>query len=1044
MTGRRRMYPVLLALLICRSAVLVAADWPMWRHGANRGAASPEALPAELHLQWTRELPPPRPAFPHYPRLLFDGSYEPVVMGKTIFVPSMVTDSVAALDTETGAERWTFFADGPVRFAPVAWRGKVYFVSDDGHLYCVDAATGRLLWKVRGAPADRVGRKVLGNERLISRWPARGGPVLANGTVYFAAGVWPFEGVYVHAVDAETGKPAWTNADCGRIKGGLIDHGTRRDGGLSPQGYLTVAGGKLIVPSGRALPAVLDAKSGKMEPYTTGWGGRVALAKGSWYAAAIRDYFFMSGEMYGLSPQAAAVPSPQPQPELMGLEELAKATDVPLKTVQQWAEKGLLPTVERDGKRLARLYKPRSTTFLSWWTMPFRGGEGHVAQAHRRLQLDPANSKELGEPREPVLTPEAIYYSRPVNAGRAGSYRPVGTGYGGIVAYDIANPKWGVTCTHGYDRGSRIITWRTLKFDQLWRSPSRLKVHIKAGPRLYAGGPGTVAAVDIPAGGAEPKVSWQAQIKGTPARMLAADGKLLVVTANGRLYCFGGSKVQPRTHAVAAPPAPPLDEWTRRAGQILKQTGAAKGYCVALGVGSGRLVEELARQGGPHVVAIEPDAGRADAARRRLHAVGLYGARVHVLPGELASAQLPPYMASLVVSENLAGTGFEKGKAFVAGLFDVLRPYGGVACLPIPQAEHAPFAAWVQDAKLAGAKVERVGGLTLLTRAGALPGSADWTHESADAGNTFTSRDQRVRTPLGVLWFGGAVDAIFPTWDYTHAAYPSPLVVEGRMFIQVGDTLHAADIYTGRRLWEAALPRLTTKRTGHNYAACDDGVYVACDQTCLRLDPATGAKLGEIKLPAALTATKPMTWREIRLWRDCLLGASGNWLVCVDRLSGEARWKVQCAKHLASFAAGGGKVFCADCPLPDRKKKVAKAEGLLMALDARTGKPLWRRPLEVQGGQRVRPQLVYCDRSDVLLAADQTVRAYSGKDGTPLWQKAVAGRRPLMLHRDRLITQEGVLIDPRSGEPMSVRLWKGTPNRVTRGCNHAYGGEQRG
>ena len=127
-------------------------DWPQYRYDASRSASSPEQLPATLHLQWVRHLPAPRPAFPGEVRLWFDASYEPVVLGRTMFVPSMVTDSVTALDTETGAEQWQFFAEGPVRFSPVAWEGNVYFVSDDGYLYCVDAADGKLRWKFRGLP----------------------------------------------------------------------------------------------------------------------------------------------------------------------------------------------------------------------------------------------------------------------------------------------------------------------------------------------------------------------------------------------------------------------------------------------------------------------------------------------------------------------------------------------------------------------------------------------------------------------------------------------------------------------------------------------------------------------------------------------------------------------------------------------------------------------------------------------------------------------------------------------------------------------------
>jgi hypothetical protein len=171
-------------------------DWPAWRYDAGRTAASPAELPAELRLQWTRELPESCPAFPNDPRLCFDGCYEPIAAGKQIIVPSMVTDSVTALDSDTGEERWTFFADGPVRLAPVAWEGKIYFVSDDGCLYCLRADDGHLLWKFCGLPADRLPYKLLGNERLISRWPARGGPVLADLLVTHAG----------EAVDLRTGE----------------------------------------------------------------------------------------------------------------------------------------------------------------------------------------------------------------------------------------------------------------------------------------------------------------------------------------------------------------------------------------------------------------------------------------------------------------------------------------------------------------------------------------------------------------------------------------------------------------------------------------------------------------------------------------------------------------------------------------------------------------------------------------------------------------------------------------------------------------------
>jgi len=116
--------------------VVLGDDWPMWRYNAGRSGASGEQLASELHLQWVRELPSPKPAWPaSQDRLQFDASYEPVVAGKTIFIGSMVSDSVTAYDTDTGAEKWCFYCDGPVRFAPVVYKNRLYFVSDDGYLY---------------------------------------------------------------------------------------------------------------------------------------------------------------------------------------------------------------------------------------------------------------------------------------------------------------------------------------------------------------------------------------------------------------------------------------------------------------------------------------------------------------------------------------------------------------------------------------------------------------------------------------------------------------------------------------------------------------------------------------------------------------------------------------------------------------------------------------------------------------------------------------------------------------------------------------------
>ena len=252
--------PVFIVMSVFCGAVSQASaeDWPMWRFDSARSGQSPQTLPEDLGLAWVRQFPAPKPAY-RTRRIQFDAGHEPVVLGKTMYVASSHNDSVTALDTETGKTRWRFLTEGPVRLAPVAWKDRVLFGSDDGHLDCLAAADGRLLWKFRAVPSSR---KVLGNGRLISLWPVRGGPVLHQGKVYFAAGVWPFEGIFLYSLDAETGEVVWLNDGSGHLDAPHPQN-TQALGGLTPHGYLVVNGGELVVPCGQAVPARFDLDQGR-------------------------------------------------------------------------------------------------------------------------------------------------------------------------------------------------------------------------------------------------------------------------------------------------------------------------------------------------------------------------------------------------------------------------------------------------------------------------------------------------------------------------------------------------------------------------------------------------------------------------------------------------------------------------------------------------------------------------------------------------------------------------------------------------------------
>lgn len=254
-----------------------ASDWPMWRQNAGRTGVTEDSLPEKLALKWVRHLPEITPAY-HSPRLQFDAGYEPVVADGTLLIASSRNDSITAYEASSGRERWVYHSNGPIRFAPAVWKNSVCFGSDDGYFYCVELSTGQLRWKHRAVPNDR---RLLGNRRLISVWPVRGGPVVSEGKVYFAAGVWPFEGVFVYAMDIETGNVIWRNERLGYLFG-QQPHNTTAIGGLAPQGYLIVNEDELIVPCSTAYPARLNRRTGKLIEFKLPTDGGFP---GGWFAA---------------------------------------------------------------------------------------------------------------------------------------------------------------------------------------------------------------------------------------------------------------------------------------------------------------------------------------------------------------------------------------------------------------------------------------------------------------------------------------------------------------------------------------------------------------------------------------------------------------------------------------------------------------------------------------------------------------------------------------------------------------------------------------
>ncbi len=265
--GRAVLAGCSIALLVAANFAL-AADWPCHRADAARSGVTEDELGFPLGCAWTYvPSQPPRPAWPEPgkepQRIDFDYAPEPVIAGGRIYFSSSADDTIRALEAATGRLLWLFTTDGPVRFAPAVAEDRAFVASDDGLLYCLQAGTGRLLWKFRGGPRDE---RVIGNGRMISRWPLRSGVLVDDGVAYLAAGMWPSEGVFVYALDAATGRVLWVNDTCGIMYLANGKNGGQFSG-VAPQGYLAASRELLLVPTGRAVPAAFDRRTGRCVYY---------------------------------------------------------------------------------------------------------------------------------------------------------------------------------------------------------------------------------------------------------------------------------------------------------------------------------------------------------------------------------------------------------------------------------------------------------------------------------------------------------------------------------------------------------------------------------------------------------------------------------------------------------------------------------------------------------------------------------------------------------------------------------------------------------
>ena len=894
-----------------------AGDWPMFRADAARSGYCPEPLPASLELRWVVRSSPPRPAWRKSVRVTYDLAHQPILASGMVIVGSTQDDSVVALNVTDGRRRWRFFAGGPVRFAPVRWRNQVFVASDDGHLVALSLTDGRLLWKHRGGPNARM---CLGNERMISRWPARGGPVVMDDTVYYAAGIWPSGGVYIHALDAATGNVIWSNDRTGQLRMPQPHGGAEADSGVAPQGYLLATDSQLFVPTGRAVPAAFGRADGQLQHYLLQENGSMGGAR-----ILLADRFLINGGCF-----------------------LAQDTG----KLAARAGRGVF-SVLPDGV----LQFTGSKLFAYRW----EDAETYDARGNRVQYrgLRKVADVEVAEPSDEVRQAARVAESLPA----------LGNLFRSNVIFKDADAN--VARQTGLERvlaqsrpeverlGADVAPFQAAAYEQTCEV-------IAAGDDAICGSRDTVSIVNLK----DRQLRWSHPVDGNAIGLAAADGSLLVSTTEGLMYCFS-EPVSPALSPEAAEAATPPAETQRpdiaqAADEILRASRVREGLCLDLGCGDGRLALELVRRSNLYVVGLEADPAKVAQARRFLADAGVYGARVSIHEGKLTEASFPQYFADLIVSSaQLADPSARINKTLIRQL---QRPHGGAICVGQPGSFHAEHRGPLPGAgKWTHQNSNAANTLCSDDQLVRGPLEVAWYRDSVLA---IADRHAQGPAPLydrGVLVVEGVhglcglnaynghtrwiyrIENVLADWDGVHhdvgvgETGSNVCLGDGSVFVRTGSKCLRIDLQTGRKIAEFQTP-VENQVRNRNWG------YVAF---------AGGLLFGSVLNDEHTVSPR---YPDIRLRTESVL------LFAMDPATGEVRWTYQGEHSIRNnaIAIADGRVYLIDRPLapadriaapqPNGKHRPLLAPGdhiggTLIALDARNGQVLWKNDQNIWGTQ---------------------------------------------------------------------------------------------
>ena len=254
-----------------------SSQWPTYRGDSARSGGTVSQLRGALQRIWNADLNT-------------ESLTAPVVSGGVVLVASKASDSVYALDSQSGELLWRYTVGGPIDSPPTIYRGMAFFGSSDGWVYCLRLRDGALAWQFRAAPSNH---RMAAYGRIESCWPVHGSVLVEDNVVFVVCGRSSYldGGFHKYRLDAATGSMIEQN-QISSTPGVKMNWGRDPDVDYGLLSDILVSDGKRVFMRQRGIFG--QRYEGKVwDEHLTSWGG---FLDDTWFN---RTVWLLDGKPYG-------------------------------------------------------------------------------------------------------------------------------------------------------------------------------------------------------------------------------------------------------------------------------------------------------------------------------------------------------------------------------------------------------------------------------------------------------------------------------------------------------------------------------------------------------------------------------------------------------------------------------------------------------------------------------------------------------------------------------------------------------------------------